>query len=81
MYPLYGSSGVPWSPVLVQTEILVTPEGLRMCLGEGLDLGLVDPDHVLVHIDLGRETMKSLVVVILADPGVVAIVLIREPRR
>jgi hypothetical protein len=60
--------------VLVQTQVLVTPEGLRMCLGEGLDLGLVDPDHVLVHIDLGRQTMKVLVVVILADPGVVPIV-------
>jgi hypothetical protein len=45
-----------------------------MYLGEGRDLGLVDPDGVLLRIDLGRETMKSLVVVVLADPGVVPIV-------
>jgi hypothetical protein len=60
--------------VLVQAEIIVTPVRLRMCLGEGLDLGLVDSDRVIVHVDLGRETMKGLVVVVLADPGVVPIV-------
>ena len=60
--------------VLVQTEIVVASVRLRIRLGEGHDLGLVDPDHILVHIDLGRETMKSLVVVVLADPGVVPIV-------
>ena len=60
--------------VLVEAEVVVAPVGLGVALGPAADLGLVDVDGVVAGVDPGREAGEGLGVVVLADPGVVAVV-------
>lgn len=60
--------------VLIQAEIFVASVGLRVCLRERRDLGLVNPHRVRFFVDHGGKAVQCLVIVVFADTRVVLIV-------
>jgi hypothetical protein len=60
--------------VLIRAQVLFAPVGLRVLLGEGRDLGLIDPDRVRLRVDLRCEPVQRLFVAVLADARVESVV-------